>query len=170
MCIRDRRGNNGAVISERMQRWCAEQSREEAIKALDEVQKEQRWVLINEYVPMRLAHKDEDRKNAQRGVSYRPERAEQRRSEEAWLAKVEARLQALKARVSKLEERIDLLRMRPEELRRFGFRGAEEEPLMGGPSWRTPTEAEREAAVAAREGEARDAFEANRRAEAVDNT
>ena len=30
------RGNNGAVISERMQRWCAEQSREEAIKALEE--------------------------------------------------------------------------------------------------------------------------------------
>jgi crotonobetainyl-CoA:carnitine CoA-transferase CaiB-like acyl-CoA transferase len=30
------RGNNGAVISERMQRWCAEQSREEAIKTLEE--------------------------------------------------------------------------------------------------------------------------------------
>jgi len=143
---------------------------QEAIKALDEVQKEQRWVLLNEYVPMRLAHRDEDRENARWGVSYRPERAEQRRSEEAWLSKVEARLQALKARVSKLKERIDLLRMRPEELRRFGFRGAEEEPLMGGPSWRTPTEAEREAAVAAREGEARDAFEANRRAEEMDET
>ena len=143
---------------------------QEAIKALDKVQEEQRWVLLNEYVPMRLAHKDEDRKNARWGVSYRPERAEQRRSEEAWLAKVEARLKALKARVSKLEERIDLLRMRPEELRRFGFRGAEEEPLMGGPSWRTPTEAEREAAVAAREGEARDAFDTNRRAEEMDET
>ena len=141
---------------------------QEAIKALDEVQKEQRWVLLNEYVPRRLAHKEEDREIAWKGVSYRPERAEQRRIEEAWLAKVEARLKALKERASKLEERIDLLRMRPEELRRFGFRGAEEEPLMGRPSWRTPTEAEREAAVAAREGEARDAFEANRRAEQMD--
>jgi len=30
------RGNNGVVISERMQRWCAELSREEAITALEE--------------------------------------------------------------------------------------------------------------------------------------
>ena len=115
---------------------------QDAIKALEAARDELREVLLREYAPTKLQLQYEDAEYERNQLAAPPGRAAERRAADELLRRVEMRIASLKARIGALEDRVDLLRMRPEDLRRFGFRGAESEPFGGGPFWHTPTSEE----------------------------
>jgi len=115
---------------------------QDAVKALEATRDELREVLLREYAPTKLRLQHEDAEYERNQLAPPPGRVAERRAADEFLRRVEMRIGSLKARIGALEERVDLLRMRPEDLRRFGFRGAESEPFGGGPFWHTPTSEE----------------------------